>query len=253
MMTTIESAEPKRRVLWEAYRQHRFGILLVILLVLLAGPPILLGFGVSARWFDGVLLLMLLAAILTLGTRRRNMVSALILGVPTIVLLFLGHGTLRGNVSAHILFAGHICAILFFFGASAMIVRSLFHGRAIPLDAILGAVCGYLFLGLAWSVLFAMIETFRPGSFHISPALVAPASPEQATLARPQPYVLLYYSFVTLTTIGYGDVTPISPGMRTCSWIEAVMGQFYLAIIVAGMVSTLGVKIKWRDRVAEDD
>ena len=51
--------------------------------------------------------------------------------------------------------------------------------------------------------------------------------------------MLTYYSFVTLTTVGYGDVTPISPVTRTFAWIEAITGQFYLAIIVAGLVSLL--------------
>ena len=54
--------------------------------------------------------------------------------------------------------------------------------------------------------------------------------------------MLTYYSFVTLTTVGYGDVTPISPMTRTFAWIEAITGQFYLAIIVAGLVSMLVAK-----------
>jgi hypothetical protein len=50
---------------------------------------------------------------------------------------------------------------------------------------------------------------------------------------------LTYYSFVTLTTVGYGDVTPISPTARTFAWIEAMSGQFYLAVVVAGLVSMI--------------
>jgi Ion channel len=53
------------------------------------------------------------------------------------------------------------------------------------------------------------------------------------------PNVLTYYSFVTLTTVGYGDVTPISATTRTLAWIEAMSGQFYLAVIVAGLVSLI--------------
>ena len=58
------------------------------------------------------------------------------------------------------------------------------------------------------------------------------------------PHVLTYYSFVTLTTVGYGDISPVSPAARTLAWMEAVTGQFYLAVIVAGLVSLLAAKDK---------
>jgi voltage-gated potassium channel len=63
----------------------------------------------------------------------------------------------------------------------------------------------------------------------------------------------MYYSFVTLTTVGYGDVTPISPTTRTFAWIEAITGQFYLAIIVAGLVSMLVAKTNQPWRSEQDD
>ena len=137
------------------------------------------------------------------------------------------------------LFAGHLCEVLFLSGASVLIVKSLFSAPTLKFDSILGAVCGYLFLGLAWAVLYSMIEGFRPGSFEISPKLVTGGEP-----ARPLPHVLTYYSFVTLTTVGYGDISPVSPATRTLAWMEAVTGQFYLAVIVAGLVSVLAAKGK---------
>ena len=131
-------------------------------------------------------------------------------------------------------FAGHLCEVLFLFGASVLIVKALFSAATLKFDSILGAVCGYLFLGLGWAVLYSMIEGFRPGSIQISPKLVTGG--EQA---RPLPHVLAYYSFVTLTTVGYGDISPVSPATRTLAWMEAITGQFYLAVIVAGLVSVL--------------
>jgi hypothetical protein len=84
-----------------------------------------------------------------------------------------------------------------------------------------------------------MMEAFRPGSFDISPNLVTDCEP-----GRPLPQVLTYFSFVTLTTVGYGDISPVTPATRTLAWIEAVTGQFYLAVIVAGLVSMLAAKGK---------
>src|SRR5262249_32104016 len=109
----------------------------------------------------------------------------------------------------------HLCEVLFLLGASVLIVKSLFSARPLTFDSILGTVCGYLFLGLAWAVLYSMIEGFRPGSFEISPKLVT-----SGEVARPLPDVLTYYSVVTLTTVGYGDISPVSPAARTVAWIR---------------------------------
>jgi Ion channel len=237
-MTSGESQKAQRGDWLQAYGERRFGALLVILAVLLAGPPVLLGFGLSAAWFDGLTALLMLAAILSLCFERHQRLFALLLGIPT-VLLSLGGHALPGEASVPVLFAGHLCEVLFLFGASVLIVKSLFSPRTLTFDSILGAVCGYLFLGLGWAVLYSLIEGFRPGSFEISPKLVTGGEP-----ARPLPQVLTYYSFVTLTTVGYGDINPVSPATRTLAWIEAITGQFYLAVIVAGLVSVLAAKGK---------
>lgn len=217
-----------------AYGERRFGVLLVILFVLLAGSPVLLGFGMSADWFDGLMALVLLAAIQSLCFDRRQRMFALLFGIPTIVLCLGGHA-FSGTGRLPVLMLGHLCGVLFLFGTAGLIVRSLFNSRCLTFDSIFGAVCGYLFLGLAWSMSYLMIETFQPGSFRISELLCTPGEQSRS-------YVLIYYSFVTLTTVGYGDVTPISPTTRTLAWIEALTGQFYLAIIVAGLVSMLATK-----------
>ena len=222
----------------QAYSERRFGILLVILVFLLAGPPLLLGFSLSAAWFDGLMALLLVAAILSLCFERRQRLFVLLLGIPT-VLLSLGGHALPGEASAPVLLAGQVCEVLFLFGASALIVRSLFSADALTFDSVLGAVYGYLFLGLGWAVLYSLVEGFRPGSFEISPKLVTGGE-----VARPLPHVLTYFSFVTLTTVGYGDISPVSPATRTLAWMEAITGQFYLAVIVAGLVSVLVAKGK---------
>jgi voltage-gated potassium channel len=215
------------------YKEHRFGVLLAILLVLLAGPPILIGIGLGAVWFDGLLSLLMLAAIVSLCFEPQQRLFALLLGIPSILFSLGGH-LLPDKVAAWPLFVGHLCEVLFLFGSAVLIVKSLFGSRAISFDSILGAICGYLFLGLGWAVIYSMIEYLRPGSFEIDQSL-APLG----AAARPLSDVLTYYSFVTLTTVGYGDVVPASPATRTCAWIEAISGQFYLAVIVAGLVSIL--------------
>lgn len=90
-------------------------------------------------------------------------------------------------------------------------------------DRIAGAVCVYLLLGLTWALGFWLLETVQPGSF------------EGPTTAGGE-VAFVYYSFSTLTTLGYGDVTPKAPLARTLSWMEAVCGQMFLAVTVATLV-----------------
>src|SRR5262245_66122384 len=142
-----------------AYRERRFGVLLVILAALLAGPPVLLGFGLSAAWFDGLMALLLVAAIVALCFERPQRLFALLLGIPTVLLSVGGHA-LPGEASAPVLLVRHLCEVLFLFGASVLIVKSLFSAPTLTFDSILGAVCGYLFLGLAWAVRYARIAGF---------------------------------------------------------------------------------------------
>jgi hypothetical protein len=104
-------------------------------------------------------------------------------------------------------------------------------------DSVYGAICGYLLLGMAWGVLYSMLDTGRPGSFQIGDRLAEQAQAEHSRIP-----LFTYYSFITLTTVGYGDVTPLSTPARTCAWLEALTGQFYLAVLVAGLVGALLAK-----------
>jgi hypothetical protein len=237
-MARAESQKTQEGAWRQAYSERRFGVLLVILVALLAGPPILFGFGLSAEWFNELMALLLVAAILSLCFERQQRLFALLLGIPTVLLSVAGHA-LPGEASVPVLFAGNLCEVLFLFGALVLIVKSLFSARTLTFDSIFGAVCGYLFLGLGWAVLYVLIEGLRPGSFEISPKLFTGVE-----VARPLPNVLTYFSFMTLTTVGYGDISPVTPATRTLAWMEAVTGQFYLAVTVAWLVSVLVAKGK---------
>jgi hypothetical protein len=96
---------------------------------------------------------------------------------------------------------------------------------AITLDRLVGAVCIYLLLGVVWTLLFALLELVAPGSFHYA-----------GRQAGDPIEHLLYYSFVTLTTLGYGDVAPVHAVARTLAYLEAVVGQLYIALLIASLV-----------------
>jgi hypothetical protein len=87
---------------------------------------------------------------------------------------------------------------------------------------------------MAWGVLYSMLDGVWPGSFEVGSRLA-----EHVRGDHSRTHLFTYYSFVTLTTVGYGDVTPLSTPARTCAWLEALTGQFYLAVLVAGLVGAL--------------
>jgi hypothetical protein len=100
-----------------------------------------------------------------------------------------------------------------------------------------GALSVYLLLGYVWGIVFTILETVQPGSFNLALGDVAAGSRGEI-LGH-----LLYYSFITLSTLGYGDITPLSDGARSLAALEAVTGQIYLAVLVARLV---GLQISQR-------
>lgn len=112
--------------------------------------------------------------------------------------------------------------------------RYLWQMRQISADGIAAALNGYLMLGLAWGLIFMCIEIVLPGSFRLPDGLALPADP--LTYTNEQWSVFSYLSYVTLATLGYGDVTPVSSPARSLAVLEAILGQFYLAVVVARLV-----------------
>lgn len=120
---------------------------------------------------------------------------------------------------------------LVFLGMLAVIVLfQVFREGPITIQRISGAVVVYLLLGLMWALAYQLIELQQPGSLNFADA---PAIGDTLS-AR-----LVYFSFVTLslTTLGYGDITAVSPVARTLAMLEAVIGQLFPAILIARLVS----------------
>lgn len=113
--------------------------------------------------------------------------------------------------------------------AISIIVTHLFRTRDVTLDTILGAVVTYLLAAVAFSVLFQIIETKFPGSFSGLPDDIGKSRGSLSSM-------LLYFSFVCITTMGYGDIVPASDLARPLAVLEGVFGQLYLAVMIARLV-----------------
>jgi hypothetical protein len=218
------------------YLRWRYLVLLATLLLVLVVQPVSLGFSTSPALFDALLMLVTVALLLSFCPERKRRLAALAFGVPAGLLSFGGH-LLVEEPRNTIVLLGHGWAVLFYFWGAALIVASLFRRQALSLDSVFGAVCGYLLLGMAWGVLYSMVAIAWPGSFEVGRPLA-----EQVQRDCSHVPLFTYYSFITLTTVGYGDMTPVSPPARTGAWLEALTGQFYLAVLVAGLVGALLAK-----------
>jgi hypothetical protein len=100
-------------------------------------------------------------------------------------------------------------------------------GTEMSANRLVGAICVFLLLGIIWAFGYALLELAAPNSFKGFDPAHAPGADS----------TWLYFSFVTLTTLGYGDITPVTAVARTLSYLQAVAGQFYIAVLVAGLVS----------------
>ncbi len=218
----------------QQYHPWRFLVLLITLVLLLVIQPMVRGFSIRSPLFDVLYSLVMVAAILSLFEGRWLRWSVLILGVLALLGRWLAY-LLASSSEDIITLTDHFLEIIFLAFVAAMILRAIFMQGSISLDSIFGAICVYLLVGMAWGSLYSMTEVLNPGSFQVTGKL---ADTLNSTETR-QP-VLIYYSFVTMTTVGYGDITPVSPPARTLSWLEAMMGQFYIAVLVAFLV---GIRI----------
>jgi len=116
--------------------------------------------------------------------------------------------------------------MVFFVGSTWIASRNLLLSGEIDINKIIGAICIYLLLGLNWAMLFLFTNMAIPDSFH---GLTA-------TTIGAQFSEFMYFSFVTITTLGYGDLIPVKPLARTFAFLEAIVGQFYVAVLVAWLV-----------------
>ncbi|TDI40956.1 MAG: two pore domain potassium channel family protein [Acidobacteria bacterium] len=137
---------------------------------------------------------------------------------------------------AAVLFAVSDILLLFFLLLlSVMILAHVLRSPRITMDSVMGAACVYLLMGFIWAKLFILVEWLVPGSFDLSPLI--PEGLDRASRATAESGQLTYLSFITLTTVGYGDLTPIKPAAQMLSMLEGLAGQLYVAIMIARMVA----------------
>jgi len=190
------------------------------------------GFTAGRIFSDVLISLNLLAVLIVVFERHRDRMVALSIVVAGIA----SRGALRVLSAEQFqlpLTVVHYVLLIVFLGyAVVLILGNIFRKTSVSADDILGAVSGYLIAGAAWSSLYALTDSLVASSFTIAPGLDAKLSDWPGRTA-----LFNYFSIVTLTTMGYGDVTPNRAPATAFAMLEAVFGQFYIAVVVAQLVS----------------
>ena len=196
------------------------------LLILLFGTIFVLAPLLSARMVSPFILeiafaLILVAGAFNVSSRASVRGLVLVLAVLSLVAGWLAPASSRSVVvAADMVLSTGMLAVFTLLMVKHFLLRGLD-----PMKRIAGAVSVYLLFGLIWARLYQFVEMASPGAFRV---------PEGETVNGAS---LTYFSFVTLATLGYGDISPINIVARDLAVLEAIMGQLYLVILISRLVS----------------
>jgi hypothetical protein len=198
-------------------RQGRYLYLLIALVVMLVAYPYAGGGG--ALGIAAVLIP--IASVVALATHRRHRTIPAALGIVTLA------GIVQEAAGAAVLplLAVGGSALLLFAYTTIFVLWRVLRSERVTGDTLCGAIAVYLMIGLTWSLGYVLLEYLQPGSYQLA------GGPRRATGKD-----LLYFSYVTLATLGYGDVVPVTDGARSLAVLEGLCGTIYMAILVARLI-----------------
>ena len=205
---------------WETDRGLSLFLIMIVVVVFILPP--LGSLGIFGRFiFDFFFSLLLISGIASMSGQGKTFI--IITGIAVIALIFRWTDSLLPSPTLYILdyIATITSAILF---CIVILARVLKKGP-ITFHRIEGAIAVYLLLGLTWAHAFELVEYLNPGSLT------------GAVTGSGRFSSWMYFSFVTLATLGYGDISPVHPIARSLAVAEAITGQLYLAILIARLVS----------------
>lgn len=218
-------------------RAWRHTALLLTIVAMFAVRPFLGDTGAATIVYSLALLLVLLIGLLTIqvddlvGERAALLVQhrrRIFVGWALAVLAIAERLWLFFAPNPLLYLVGSVSWLLFFSFLTWSLLRDLLKKREVTGDTISMSISIYLLLGVSWALLYIVIFVHDPEAFHFATA----AGVSEADRFP----ILLYFSLTTLSTVGFGDITPLTLQARYAAVAEAIAGQFYLAILVARLV-----------------
>ena len=220
---------PTERSWLVRYTGGRFFSLLLSIVLLLLVQPFLQGGGLGRMGLRILFFVTLGTALYSISDHKRRAVVGLVLVLSAVAVI----GTSYFVAGEALLASGLLVNLIFLVFIAVNVLRHLLSPGEVTAEKIYAALCVYLLLGLLWACGYAALELLRPGSLQVEGVDLAARFGEREQMFSQ----CLYYSFVTLTTLGYGDVRPATPPAQSLAYVEALTGQLYLAVLVARLVA----------------
>ncbi|MBW1940456.1 MAG: two pore domain potassium channel family protein [Deltaproteobacteria bacterium] len=208
-------------MIFEKYFHGRFTALLFCIFCYLFIAPLLQNFPGISILMSIFITAILISGIYSVSQRKHVAVFAVSLALPMVISLWVNEFVPK----PFLVIAGDFFGILFMTYLVVLILSTVMKAKEVTPDVIYGAIIVYLFIGIIWAFLFRILMNLQPGAFTIQP-----------TGFQESRSLFSYFSFVTLTTLGYGDISPLSAIARSFTYLEAVIGQIYLTVLVARLV-----------------
>ncbi len=208
---------------------YRFTAQLAALTLLLLLFPFFERGNAGRLLLHGFSLLLVAFVINAVSANRRQLAVGLALAAPEIVIRL---AEVAAGVEAPRLTAA--TSALFLGYATLRVLRVVLTSDEVTFETVAGALCAYLLFGLVWASFYSLIELGAPGSFRLTDA---------ARLSSEALWgEMVFFSYVTQTTLGYGDIVPVSPPARSVATVQALLAQIYLATLVARLVAAAVIR-----------
>ena len=198
--------------------------MLLALIILLIISPFLREYAVT-QWLVTLSTVLILAAVVHAIKSENN--TALVFSIMAVVTVFFTFLELFHHTRA-LEIISMSCFIIFTLASIFALHNEIYGTKHVTQDTLYGSICVYLLIGVMYGSIYMLLETISPGSFKHN------VDWELAVFTAHQ---MFYYSFVTLTTLGFGDVIPVSLMAKSITMIESITGIFYLAILVSRLVA----------------
>jgi Ion channel len=218
--------------------RHRFKLFLCAMLAIILVMPVVFeiladvspGHGRPVAWGGGAFVM--LVATLVVGGHRHARFAAYGLLIPSLII----------ELAAvfywpdELLVIHFLVRIIFLSFIITEMLRQLFAPDQVSFDTVCASLCIYLLLGLTWENVYAIMEIARPGSILTVTRTAGEAPVGNLAIPWDDLFRMRYFSFATLTSVGYGDVVPGTTVARMCAITEALLGQIYLLVMVSRLV-----------------
>ena len=198
---------------------------LAALVLLLVATPIIEDLKQGAMVETALATLVVCMGVLAVGARRRTLVLAVFLVVPAIGVNWAHHVW----PDHHLVEAGMAFRLIFLVFVVINLLGFILRAPQVNSDVLCAGISIYLLLGVIWAIAYRLVDALNPEAFAYS---VPPAASH--TMTR---FNAIYFSYITLTTVGYGDITPVSPIARMLAIMEAMSGTLFVGILIARLVS----------------